>query len=348
MSVPFPDHNTPAAAVHFGGPDRPERALRDLLQRRIEAVPSDGWIVWVTYYFRDEALAHALVAAHRRGVSVRVAVEGEPRRANANDAVLAILRAGLPAEALHIAAPPFALLASAYAHLHCKIYAFSHPSPTALVGSFNPSGNEPEDPAVIAEIGDQDRGHNLLVELRDPLLVGGLAAQVSALSGLRGSLLGRLLPAQNRMLRSGATRIWHFPRLGTAMLGEAFRLDARDSVRGVISHLKLGRMADLMIEGARGGAQVELLVHDTQRRVSDATIAALTAAGIGIRRYRHPRGLPLHAKFLIVERQAETTAWFGSFNFNPRSRSWGDRRARSALQSDRGRNRALPSCLAPR
>ena len=35
--------------VHFGGPDRPPRALRDLLHARVEAVPAEGTIDWMTY-----------------------------------------------------------------------------------------------------------------------------------------------------------------------------------------------------------------------------------------------------------------------------------------------------------
>ena len=43
----------------FGGPDRPARALRDLLEQKVDEVPPGGSIAWITYYFRDEALAEA-------------------------------------------------------------------------------------------------------------------------------------------------------------------------------------------------------------------------------------------------------------------------------------------------
>lgn len=310
MSASPPLHN-----IHFGGPDRAPRALRNLLQARVDAVPAGGWIRWATYYFRDEALAHALVAAHARGVDVRIAVEGRPRRHGANAAVLAILRAGLPASALDVHAPAGGPLGKVHPHLHSKIYAFSHPAPHVLVGSFNPSGNDPEDRDVIAEIGDQDRGHNLLVELTEPALVRGLAAHVDALAG--AGLLSRLRPAQNRVLAAGATRAWFFPRLATGVLDAAL---SGTRFRGSISHLKSGQLADRLKAAARAGAGVELLVHDTERRVPTRTVAELAAAGIAVRRYRHPEGLPLHAKFLLVEREGQTTAWFGSFNFNPRSR----------------------------
>jgi hypothetical protein len=289
--------------------------LRGLLEARIEAVPQGGWIRWATYYFRDEALARALVAAHARGVDVRIAIEGNPRRRGANEAVLAILRAGLPARALCVHEPD--LLKQVHPHLHAKIYAFSHPAPHALAGSFNPSGNEPEDPEVIAEIGDQDRGHNLLVELDEPALVAGLSAHVDALCGMGGGMLARFLPSQNRPVRGARTTAWFFPRLDTAVLDHAL---AGTRFRGAISHLTSGQLAQRLMAAARAGAEVELLVHDTERRVPERTVAELAAAGIKVRRYRHPGGLPLHAKFLIVERDGQAAAWFGSFNFNPRSR----------------------------
>lgn len=303
--------------IHFGGPDRPARALRDLLETRIAAVPAGGWIRWATYYFRDEALARALVAASGRGVNVRLALEGEPRRRGANAAVLAILTQGLPAGALRIMRPAKGLLGKLHPHLHSKIYAFSAPEPHVLVGSFNPSGNDPEDPEVVAEIGDQDRGHNLLVELTEPALVTGLAAQVDALCGLGGSAMGRVLPSRNRVLTGQTARVWFFPRLATGVLDREL---AGCRFRGSISHLKSGALAGRLMAAAQNGAEVELVVHDTERRVPQRTVDELASAGVTIRRYRHPQQLPLHAKFLIVERNGVRQAWFGSFNFNPRSR----------------------------
>lgn len=51
------------ASVDFGGPDQAPRALRNLLAKRIAAVPSGGRIHWATYYLRDRELAHSLVDA---------------------------------------------------------------------------------------------------------------------------------------------------------------------------------------------------------------------------------------------------------------------------------------------
>lgn len=320
MSLPGPAHNMNGLPVHFGGPDLPERALRNLLLARIEAVPAGGWIRWATYYFRDLELAAALVSAAARGVDVRVAVEGQPRRRSTNKEVITLLREGLPARSLCVLKPPPGPWTKTHRHLHAKIYGFSHPHPAALVGSFNPSGNEPEDAEVIAEIGDQDRGHNMLVELSDPELVMGLAAHVDHLCGLNGTMAARLLPNQNRVLRSTDTSVYFFPRLNTGVPGKLLKAGRPHSIRGAISHLKSGQLVGLLEKAARRGTCVELLVHDTERRVPQGVIARLLAAGVNVRRYVHPDKLPLHAKFLLIEGATESRALFGSFNFNPRSR----------------------------
>lgn len=308
-----------APDIIFGGPDRPPRALRDALQAKIEAVPPGGAIDWATYYFRDRALAEALIAASDRGVRVRLCLEGSPRLASANAAVVARLEAHGLNGGLRVQRP--GLLPGLHPHLHLKIYAFSHPAPVAYVGSFNPSGAVSEDPAVIAEIGDQDRGHNLLVGFTDPVLQAGLAAQVGRLVRHGGSSFDRFRPSQNRALASGGTAIHFFPRLDPAVIdADLDAAGAGTMIRGAISHLKSGPLADRLIAAARRGAEVRLLVHDTERRVPAATVERLGAGGIRVARYVHPDGLPLHAKFLLIESAAQRLSAFGSFNFNPRSR----------------------------
>ncbi len=295
----------PEPLVHFGGPDKPPRLLRDLLQARIEAVPPGGWIAWATYYFRDRDLARALMAASDRGVEVMLRVEGAPRRRSANAPVLAMLRDHGLGGGLWIAASTIKPL---HPHLHSKIYGFSHPHPAVFVGSFNPSGDVPEDPDVIAEIGDQDRGDNLLVELAEPAFVEALRRKVARL----GRPLARL--RNHGVIEGQDATAWFFPRLDVSIVERALK-GARE-ISGCISHLKPGSLADRLQREARRGARVRLLVHDTERRVPEAMVAQLQAAGIAIRRVRYPDELPMHAKFIL----ADGAAWFGSFNYNPRSR----------------------------
>ena len=164
--------------VLFGGPDLPPRALRNELQARIEAVPARGKIAWSTYYFRDRALAQALMAASDRGVQVMLRIEGEPRFPEVNREVIAMLEEHGLKGRLKVHRPPQRRFEKRYPYWHSKIYCFSHPEPVALVGSFNPSGDVPEDVEIIANIGDQDRGHNLLVEFRGRQVFRVLRARV--------------------------------------------------------------------------------------------------------------------------------------------------------------------------
>ena len=306
-----------APRLHFGGPTHRPRILRDLLERRIAAVPAGGEIAWATYYFRDMALAEALIAAAGRGVRVRLRLEGDPRIGDCNDAVIARLAAAGFGDRLRVHRSPSWLPGRMQSYLHAKLYVFSHPRPTAFVGSFNPSGNVPEDAAVIAEIGDQDRGYNLLAEFTDPRLVAGLHAHALRI----GNASSRFRLRQNRALEADETAVYCYPRLRTGVIdAHLAALHPGSSVRGAISHLKDGGVVQTLVGAARRGAAVELIVHDTERRVPERTIATLRAAGIAIARYRHPDGLPLHAKFLLIDEAAARTAYFGSFNFNDRSR----------------------------
>jgi hypothetical protein len=300
--------------LFVGGPDRPPRALRDLLQSHVDAAPAGSSIHWATYYFRDRALARALIAAHRRGVRVTLHLEGSPRRAGTNDRVIDLFERDGLGDGLHIHRAE-GVAAALHPHLHTKIYAFDGPEAVALVGSFNPSGDDPEDAGVIAEIGDQDRGHNMLVAYREPAIVQALARQVERINGASD----RFYPGRTQHL--GATTLYFYPRLRTGIVDrELANISRGCRIRGAISHLKKGPLARALRACARRGAQVELLVHDTERRVPQALVTELAAAGIAITRFAHPDGLPMHAKFLLIQRGDERTAWFGSFNFNPRSR----------------------------
>jgi hypothetical protein len=306
----------PSPRVLFGGPDLPPRSLRNELQARVEAVPAGGQIAWSTYYFRDRALAQALIDASDRGVEVVLRVEGSPRHPEANRHVLSMLEEHGLNGGLKIHRPPKRLFERRYPFWHSKIYCFSHPSPVALVGSFNPSGDVPEDPAIIAAIGDQDRGHNFLVEFAGRKAFRQLRSRI-----LRtGSVSARLNPRQNLSVNLGASRIWSFPRLMPGIIDRQLRrLGPGDRVRGAISHLKRGRLAEELAAAAARGASIDLLLHDTERRVREDVVAELKQSGVSARRYVHPEDLPLHLKFLLLERRGERSIWFGSFNFNKRS-----------------------------
>lgn len=304
-------------AVHFGGPDLPPRALRDLLQREVDAASSGSTIDWCTYYFRDEALARALIAASDRGVDVRLIIEAWPRCRRANRQVIALL-------ANHGLRGGFRLHAEQgglHSHLHTKIYAFGGARPKAFIGSFNPSGNDPEDPEIIAEIGDQDRGHNLLVEIADPALVGALSAHARDMTANGNLFASRFTPRYNRSVESAGSELYFFPRLRTAIVEPEIAALGKDAhIRAAISHLKDGSFVHALIRAAAQGCAIDLIVHDTERRVPSAVVDKLRSACIKVHRYRHPEGLPMHCKFLLIQNNGDRAAWTGSANFNQRSR----------------------------
>jgi hypothetical protein len=307
--------------LHFGGPDRPARALSRVLLGLVEASGPGDAIHWSTYYFRDQVLARALMAAVDRGVNVQLLLEGTPRRRDANRAVVAMLKqhglnGGLRMHARITELDVF------HAHVHAKLYVFTGRRPVALFGSFNPSGDEPEmHPEIIEEIGDQDRGHNLLLQVTDPALVNELRRQIEFWQGSNLGATLRLMSMQNRDLRSGALTLKFFPRLRTRMVeAEIAGLGAGARIVGALSHVKRGSITEALCAAVKRGASVDLIVHDTERRVPEAMLRNLRSRGLRLRRYRHHEGLPVHAKYLLVEQGSEVCAWFGSLNFKLRAR----------------------------
>jgi hypothetical protein len=300
--------------IFFGDPAHPGR-LRDLLQARTELVPPGGEIVWITYYFRDERLADALIRAHRRGVRVLVSVEGRPRVRRANDAVIAKLSD--PEKG--IGGGLRVVRRGLFRHLHEKLYCFSHPQPVALAGSFNPSGNRPEDPRITAKIGDQDRGHNFLAEVSGRA-VGPLIEHARALHDHVPSLFQRLSPRWIRPIRTRNLRAYLFPRLGNPLDGLLKGVTPGSRLRIAASHLRDTSIAATLGMLAAAGVQVELLTEETQRRVPPAIERQLRDSGVAFARYRHPDHLPMHNKFLLAETPEGRWSAFGSFNLTRTSR----------------------------
>jgi len=320
-STPAP----PAPEVYFGGPDLPPRRLRDLLEARVHAVPADGRIDWVTYYFRDRRLAGALLDARRRGVQVAVTIDARPRTVHASARVAAMLAGpgglGEGFRAVRMCRVPTPSGRLQTPHLHEKIYCFSHPTPAAFVGSFNPSGDEPEeDPEIIEEILDQDRGHNVLVAFRDARLVRALHQHVAWVHGTRLPGLAGSLARATRTVAAGPTRIHFLPRLGPHPVVRLLRRlgpGARVQIAG--SHVKGTAVVRTLVGLARRGASVQVIAEPTLRRVPSRVEDALRSAGIGFRRLVSAGGLPMHNKFVLVEHGGRRRLAFGSFNWTTRS-----------------------------
>lgn len=306
-------------AVHFGGPDLAPARLRDILEQRVAAVPAGGEIDWVTYYFRDRRLAHALLDARRRGVRVTLVLEARPRTAHANHAVARILSGadGLGTGLRLVRHPRFPVRS----HVHEKLYCFSHPHPAAFIGSFNPSGDQPElELEIVNEIRDQDRGYNVLVEIRHRALVAGLVAHARRLHGSRHGVLERFAPAANGRLRGDDVEVFFLPSWRpNPLLAQLRHAGAGAVVRIAASHIKGPTAARALLELAGRGARVTVVAEETHRRVPARMEERLMAGGITLHRLVHPAGLPMHDKFVLIEQAGQRRVVFGSFNWTERS-----------------------------
>jgi phosphatidylserine/phosphatidylglycerophosphate/cardiolipin synthase-like enzyme len=309
--------------THFGGPDQPAGRLRDLLAEQIEAVPAGGAIDWITYYFRDRRLAEQLLRAHRRNVNVTVTLEGNPHVPHANSAVVAMLSGaqGLGEGFRTVYLPPRVPMPSrrmGNPNLHEKLYYFSHPKPVAFIGSFNPSGDDPEDrPDVIHEIGDHNRAHNVLVGISEPALVGGLVNHARWIHRARHGIFEPFVADGNRALRGANTEIHFLPRArshAVACFLERFGDGAR--IRVAASHLNGMTSIKTMLRLTHRGASVQILAEPTLRRVPLKAEKRLAEAGIAIRRVTHPENLPMHNKFVLVEQNSQRWVIFGSYNWS--------------------------------
>jgi phosphatidylserine/phosphatidylglycerophosphate/cardiolipin synthase-like enzyme len=315
-----------SSEAHFSGPDCTPGLLRDILAERIASVPAGGAIDWITYYFRDRRLAMGLVEAQRRGVDVRVTLDGYPRVCTANGPVIAILREGL-GERLRVVRNSLdssGIGLALRARVHEKLYCFSHPEPTAMLGSFNPSSDEPEQaPEIIDEIGDHNRGYNALVEIRDPELVPQLVAHARRVNAGAHGFLERFSPSANRALVCGGMAVHFWPRVGRNPVDRWLGQLGRGSrVRLAASHLSGHGAPRTLLRLAKRGISVEILADATFRRVPGAVEQRLMEAGIRIRRvvHSHSEWLPMHNKFLLVEAPDERAVIFGSFNWSDQSR----------------------------
>jgi phosphatidylserine/phosphatidylglycerophosphate/cardiolipin synthase-like enzyme len=93
------------------------------------------------------------------------------------------------------------------------------------------------------------------------------------------------------------------------------RCDGRHRVRIAASHLSGRRSVRSIAALAGRGAQVEVLAEATHRRVPPWALARLRDAGVVVRRAIDAEGLPMHAKFALIDGPDERLVIFGSFNW---------------------------------
>ncbi|WP_240141514.1 phospholipase D-like domain-containing protein [Nitrosomonas sp. HPC101] len=310
-----------APEIHFGGPDYPRERLRNLLEDRIAAVPAGGSINWVTYYFRDIRLANALIQAHQRGVQVTLSLEGRPRIPYANDAVIALLKGprgiGSALRIITIPGLPSPSSKSWKPQMHEKLYCFSHPEPVAFIGSFNPSGNGLEDdPEIIREIGDQDRGYNVLIGLKDPVLVEKLTEHARQLHQHPVGLFHRFTMNASSDIRGTDTDIYFWPRTDAHPVVRFLPNTGNSTrIRIAASHIRAESVVGIMEKLVKQGADLEILAESTFRRVTKNVEQRLLNAGIRFKRIQHSESLPMHLKFALIEKDGCAWSIFGSFNW---------------------------------
>jgi hypothetical protein len=249
-------------------------------------------------------------------------MEGNPRTGQINSRVLKLLAAedglGKGLRALRHRLIDNRFLRKC--RLHEKLYYFSHPLPSALVGTFNPSGNSPEDLSIIQKIGDQDRGHNVLVSIQDPLLVQGLYAHALHMFEAKHGPWERFMPESNRVVSSRNSRILFFPRSQRSDFDNLFAgLGSESRLRMAVSHLNDSGICKRLFGMAEQGVKIEILAHDTQRRVPSWVEKQMLQNGVAFRRYVHPEGLPMHNKFMLIEAPKSKVVTVGSMNLSVRS-----------------------------
>jgi hypothetical protein len=204
-----------------------------------------------------------------------------------------------------------------FPRLHEKLYFFSHPTPHVLVGSFNPSSNRPEDPSIIAEIGDHDQEHNFLVEIRDNSIVSALRKHAEQIHDGLHCPWERLLPIHNRIIQSGDTSIYTFPRRRRGVLKRYLETVPPGSIlRIAASHMNNQQMANLVCSLRKKGVAIEIIGHATLRRVPLWVERKWNEAGIRFHRYQHPRGTSMHNKFILVKSDKSQQVIFGSMNLS--------------------------------
>jgi len=309
------------AQVHLGGPDQPRFALRNLLQQLVAGVPAGGRIRWATYYFRDLQLAEELIQAARRGVDVKLVLEARPRISSANEPVIRRLSAadGLGDGLKLVSLPgiPSPTGKSWKPQFHEKLYAFSHPHPQVLIGSFNPSGNGIVKEPIFSRIGDQDAADNLLVALPHEAVVRHIEEHIDELWSERPNLWSWMRRADTNDLRCDDTDIHFWPRSTRhPVVALIDSLSGAANLRLCASHMRSKRVIGGLIQLAHRGARVQLLVEATSRRVKPQIQSALVHAGIKVQRMRYAtQQVPMHMKLILAEDKGALTSIFGSFNW---------------------------------
>ena len=92
-----------------------------------------------------------------------------------------------------------------------------------------------------------------------------------------------------------------------------------DRLRMAVSHINDRRICRRLFNLAGQGVTLEIIAHDTKRRVPSWVERKMHKNDIAFRRYMHPEDLPMHNKFMLFEAGKTKTLAFGSLNLSVRS-----------------------------
>jgi phosphatidylserine/phosphatidylglycerophosphate/cardiolipin synthase-like enzyme len=317
---------TSSAKTYFGGPDKSKNLLRDILVEHIHAVPANGNINWVCYYLHDPVVLQALIDASERGVKIELTIDGRPRTPSINQACINLFTQPIHSSikiAIVKDKPVWEYFGIHWhAHLHSKLYYFSHPTPQVLVGSYNPTADaEHSDQAAIEKIGDHSISHNVLVSVDDQDTVNHLKNHILELQNYKKRRFSRISSAHNTAFKSQNWTIDFLPRLNTHPVNTLLSKNhSNANVKCAISHLKGPGILNPLKIALNTGKKIELLLESSQRRVPKKYLDFLNKHQIKYYQPKLEKHCLMHNKFILYQSDQEYCVMFGSFNWSARSR----------------------------
>ncbi len=309
--------------VLFGGPDKPKNILRDALLKKINAVPSLGKICWVCYYFNEPKLFEALISASRRGVSVELVIDANPRSPEINSACISLFQNQPNVKLVLAKSKPLweYFTINWHAHLHSKLYYFSHPTPHILAGSYNPTTDTSDiSEHLIHKIGDHSTSHNVLVTLEDKHLLTKLLTYINQIQSDHARRWVRFSRLNNRSIDHSSWSINFLPRFTSHPVSSLLASkDNNAKILCAISHLKGPNIIQPLIKASQSGKQIELILDATQRRVAPKLLTQCEKYHIKYTQLKANDDALMHNKFIIYKSDTVDCVLFGSFNWSQRS-----------------------------
>lgn len=311
--------------VYFGGPDLKKNNLHNILLQSIKETPAGGTIDWMCYYLNDNAILDALIAAASRGVQITIFVDANPRIPCVNEFSISYLRKHESHNFQLVAAYKRPLWEyfglNWHPHFHVKLYFFSHPTPRAFVGSYNPTAGADELPAnIINEIGDHSISHNVLVNITESEIVAKLHNYISKMHQRSFRTFARLNSWHNRTHRSGDWNVSFLPNVCGHPIRNLLNRKEKADIKCAVSHLKGPGIRRALIKALQLGKNLEILLDSTERRVPRDIITFIEQHKIPYYQLDMPPNCLMHNKFILYKNEHFSSVMFGSYNWSARSR----------------------------